>query len=130
MKSISIRECGSMSFDRLRTNGGRMIPFVLSLSKDPHPRPVRPEIAAGPAHNPPFALSPPTQDPFVLSLSKDAPPSPPFVLSPPTQEPFVLSPPTQEPFVLSLSKDADQSALNGNPRHHARFENRHAPAAG
>ena len=110
MKSISIRECGSMSFDRLRTNGGRMIPFVLSLSKDPHPRPVRPEIAAGPAHNPPFVLSP----------SKDAPPSP----------PFVLSPPTQDPFVLSLSKDADQGALNGNPRHHARFENRHAPAAG
>ena len=96
MKSISLRECGSMSFDRLRTNGGRMIPFVLSLSKDPHPRPVRPEIAAGPAHNPPFVLSPPTQDPFVLSLSKDA----------------------------------DHGALNGNPRHHARFENRHAPAAG
>ena len=48
MKSISLRECGSMSFDRLRTNGKRMIPFVLSLSKD------RP------------------QPPFVLSLSKDA----------------------------------------------------------
>ncbi|TVS08733.1 MAG: hypothetical protein EA417_22100 [Gammaproteobacteria bacterium] len=51
-----------MSFDRLRTNGKRMIPFVLSLSKDAHPRPDRPEHAAGPSHTPPF----------VLSLSKDA----------------------------------------------------------
>ena len=83
MKSISLRECGSMSFDRLRTNGIIRSPFV---------------------------PSPPTQDPFVLSLSKDAPPSP--------------------PFILSLSKDTDHGALNGNPRQPVRLEIRNAPAAG
>ena len=54
MKSISLRECGSMSFDRLRTNGIIRSPFVPS-----------------PPTQDPFIPSPPTQDPFVLSLSKD-----------------------------------------------------------
>ena len=57
MKSISLRECGSLSFDKLRTNGIIRSPFVLSLSKDAPP-------------SPPFVPSPPTQDPFILSLSK------------------------------------------------------------